>query len=76
VIAQAVLSLTLGAGLAIGLVWLLGLVLPFVIPNIALVLTGQAVIRVGLAALLIGVIAALAPAWQMARLDPARVFRG
>jgi len=76
VIAQAVLSLTLGAGLAIGLVWLLGLALPLVIPNIALALTGQAVIRVGLAALLIGVIAALAPAWQMARLDPARVFRG
>jgi len=41
-----------------------------------LVLTGPAVIRVGLAALLIGMIAALAPAWQMARLDPAQVFRG
>jgi len=76
VVAQAFLSLSLGAGLAIGLVWLLGLVLPLAIPNAALVLTGQAVIRVGLAALLIGVIAALAPAWQMARLDPASVFRG
>ncbi|MCL4294516.1 MAG: ABC transporter permease [Anaerolineae bacterium] len=76
VIAQAVLSLALGAGLAMGLVWLLGLALPLAIPNVALVLTGQAVIRVGLAALLIGVIAALTPAWQMAHLDPARVFRG
>jgi len=76
VIAQALLSLSLGGGLAVGLVWLLGLTLPLVIPNVALVLTGQAVIRVGLAALLIGVIAALAPAWQMARLDPAQVFRG
>jgi ABC-type antimicrobial peptide transport system permease subunit len=68
--------LTLGAGIAVGLVWLLGLALPLAIPNATLVLTGQAVLRVGLAALLIGVIAALAPAWQMARLDPARVFRG
>ncbi|HXV43514.1 MAG TPA: ABC transporter permease [Anaerolineae bacterium] len=76
VIAQAVLSLTLGAGIAVGLVWLLGLALPLAIPNATLVLTSQAVLRVGLAALLIGVIAALAPAWQMARLDPARVFRG
>lgn len=76
VIAQAFLSLSLGAALAVGLVWLLGLALPLVIPNVALILTGQAVLRVGLAALLIGVIAALAPAWQMARLDPAQVFRG
>ncbi len=76
VIAQAVLSLTLGTGLAMGLVRLLGLALPLVIPYVALVLTGQAVIRVGLAALLIGVISALAPAWHMARLDPAQVFRG
>lgn len=76
VITQAFLSLSLGGSLAVGLIWLLGLALPLVIPNVALVLTGQAVLRVGLAALLIGVIAAMAPAWQIARLDPAQVFRG
>jgi len=26
--------------------------------------------------MIIGVLAALVPAWQLARLDPARVFRG
>lgn len=76
VVAQAVLSMTLGAGLAVGLVWLMGLALPQVVPGVHLALTGASLLRVGLAALTIGVVAVLAPAWQLARLDPARVFRG
>ena len=39
-------------------------------------LTRAGVTRVLLASLAIGVVAALAPAWQVARLDPAQVFRG
>jgi putative ABC transport system permease protein len=76
VIIQAFLSLTIGLALAIGLVWLMGLALPRINPGVNLVLTPAAVTRVGLASLLIGIAAALAPAWQIARLDPARVFRG
>jgi putative ABC transport system permease protein len=76
VIMQAFLSLTIGLAIAIGLVGLLGLVLPRINPGINLVLTPAAVTRVGLASLLIGVTAALAPARQIAQLDPARVFRG
>jgi putative ABC transport system permease protein len=76
VIAQAFLSLTLGAGLALGLVWLMGLVLPRFVPGFHLALTPASILRVWLASLLIGIVAALAPAWQVARLDPARVFRG
>lgn len=76
VTAQAVLSLALGAGFAVGLVWLTSLALPRLVPGVDLVLTGASLLRVGLAALTIGVVAVLAPAWQVARLDPARVFRG
>ena len=76
VIAQAFASLAIGSSTAIGLTWLMGLILPLAVPSIALALTGVGVTRVVLASLFIGVIAALAPAWQMAQLDPARVFRG
>lgn len=76
VIAQAFLSLAFGFGAAIGLVWLLGLALPLAVPGVALTLTQAAMIRVLTASLFIGVIAALTPAWQVARLDPAQAFRG
>ncbi|HXW00290.1 MAG TPA: FtsX-like permease family protein [Anaerolineae bacterium] len=76
VIAQAFLSLAIGFGLAVGLVWLLEQGLPLLIPNITLMLTVQSMVRLSLASLFIGVIAALAPTWQMAQLDPAQVFRG
>ncbi|MFQ5576294.1 MAG: ABC transporter permease [Anaerolineae bacterium] len=76
VIAQTFLSLAIGFGLSIGLVWLMGLALPQFVPGVHLALTGQSMLRVLLASLFIGVCAALAPTWQMARLDPAQVFRG
>lgn len=75
VAAQAGLSLALGLAAAVGLVWLLGQALPLAVPGVGLSLTQAALIRVALASLVIGVIAALVPAWQMARLDPAQVFR-
>jgi putative ABC transport system permease protein len=76
VIAQAFLSLALGSGAAIGLVWLLGRGLPLIVPGMAMLLTQTGMTRVLLASLAIGAVAALAPAWQIARLDPAQVFRG
>jgi putative ABC transport system permease protein len=76
VIVQAVLSLMLGFGGAVALVWLFGQVLKLAVPGIGLVLTQAALARVLLASLFIGAIAALIPAWQVARLDPAQVFRG
>jgi putative ABC transport system permease protein len=76
VAAQAALSLALGFVAAIGLVWLLGLVIPLVVPGLGLALTQNGVVRVLASALVIGVSAALAPALQLARLDPAQVFRG
>jgi putative ABC transport system permease protein len=76
VVAQACLSLTIGAALALGLIWLMGLILPQFIPGFNMALTGDSMLRVWLASMFIGVIAVLVPAWQVARLDPAQVFRG
>ena len=76
VMAQAALSLALGFVAAIVLVWLLGQLLPLAVPGMGLTLTQTGVTRVLISALIIGVIAALTPAWQLSRLDPAQVFRG
>jgi putative ABC transport system permease protein len=76
VVAQAFFSLSLGFLGAISLVWLMGLLLPLLIPSMAMALTPSGVIRVLLSSLAIGIVAALAPAWQISRLDPAQVFRG
>lgn len=75
VMAQAALSLALGFVSAIALVWLLGQVLPLIVPGMGLTLTPTGVTRVLAAALVIGGAAALMPAWQLSRLDPAQVFR-
>ena len=76
VIAQAFLSLVLGFAAAVGLIWLMGRILPLIVPGLHMALTRGGIIRVLLASLAIGAVAALAPAWQVARLDPAQVFRG
>ena len=76
IIAQATLSLALGFGLAISLVWLFGRGLSLAAPGVAMTLKQTAVSRVMLASVAIGLVAALLPAWQIARLDPAEVFRG
>ena len=72
---QALLSVLIGFGAAIGLVWLMGWILPQVVPGVNIALSSQSVARVLLASLVIGVIAVLIPTRQVAQLDPAQVFR-
>ena len=76
VLAQAVISVALG--LALGLVFTLAL--QIMVPRLALPLvlaiTPDSMARVGGAALLIAAISAVLPIRQIARLDPALVFRG
>jgi putative ABC transport system permease protein len=76
VVAQALINVVLGAMGAVVLVWLLGQVLSLLVPNVSLILTLASTMRVFIASLLIGIAGALMPAWQLARVDPARVFRG
>lgn len=73
---QAALSLILGFIVAIALVSLLGQLVPVIVPGMGLALTQTGVMRVLVASLVIGIVSALVPAWQLARLDPAQVFRG
>jgi putative ABC transport system permease protein len=76
VVAQAFINVLLGAVGAIALVWLLGQLLSLLMPNLSMILTPASIIRVLISSLLIGIAGALIPAWQLARLDPAQVFRG
>lgn len=76
VIIQSFLSLSLGFLGAAGLVWLLGYILPLVAQGINMTLTTTGITRVLVLSLGIGIMSALAPAWQLSRLDPAQVFRG
>ncbi len=75
VIAQAFLSLGIGFVIAVGLVLVLSLILPGLVPGVGVVLTGKGMSRVLVSSLIIGIISALTPAIQVARLDPAQVFR-
>jgi putative ABC transport system permease protein len=74
--AQAIISLALGFVMSLGMVWLMGAALPLFVPGIGLALTQASLTKIMIAALVIGVLAALTPAWQLAQLDPAQVFRG
>jgi putative ABC transport system permease protein len=76
VVVQALVNLVLGFVVALGLVLALRQMLPLVVPNVSLTLTRAAMMRVLVTSLGIGVAAAWVPARQLARLDPARVFRG
>jgi len=76
VVAQAVLSLGIGFVVAVGIVELLSIILPGVEPGVVVTLTIPGTMRVLGVSLVIGVASALAPAVQIARLDPAQVFRG
>lgn len=73
---QAAISVVLGFGLAVGATLLLATGLPRLEPNLALELTGQSLLKVSAAALLIAGVAALLPIRQITALDPAQVFRG
>ncbi|MCB0192070.1 MAG: FtsX-like permease family protein [Anaerolineae bacterium] len=76
VVAQTILSMGLGLGFALTLIRGMGVALPWLVPGVNLALVWPSVLRVLLAMLLIGIISALVPAWQVARLDPAQVFKG
>jgi putative ABC transport system permease protein len=75
VLAQALISVSLG--FLMGLIFTLGLswIIPRLASNLALAISGESLLRVGLASLVIGGASALLPIRQIAGLDPALVFR-
>jgi putative ABC transport system permease protein len=75
VVAQAGISVALGLTIALAISLLLTVIVPLAAPAVALAISGSSLAKVGGVALLIGGLAALLPAWQLSRLDPAVVYR-
>lgn len=76
VLAQAGISAGLGLALATLVTLALALLLPRAGAPLALALSTTGVAKAAGAALVMAALAAMLPVWQLARLDPARVFRG
>jgi ABC-type antimicrobial peptide transport system permease subunit len=76
VIVQACISIALGFVLGLALTVGLAILAPFVASNIALDIRAASLLKVGGVSLAIAGLSALLPIWQIARLDPAQVFKG
>ena len=76
VLAQALYSVALGFILGLAFTLLLTVVVPGLAPNLTLQVSGASLLKVGALSLVIAGLAAILPIRQIARLDPATVFRG
>jgi len=76
VLAQALISVSLGFLLGVGFTLALAAIVPYTGLNLFLQLRSAALFKVGAAAIAITAVSAVLPITQIARLDPAMVFRG
>lgn len=76
ILAQAMVSVLLGLGVAVALTLALAAILPRLGSNLALALGAEALLKALIASLVIAGLAALLPVKRIAGLDPAMVFRG
>jgi putative ABC transport system permease protein len=76
VLGHAAFSVILGFGVGLGLTLLLSAVIPRLGLNLALVVSWEALLKVGGISVVIASLSALLPIRQIAGLDPAMVFRG
>lgn len=72
---QAVWMLALGLALAVLLVYAMSVVIPQISPSVSMIITPEAFLRTAAITTVIGVLAALLPAWRVANVDPASVYR-
>ena len=72
---QALASAVLGMLLGIGLAWIAAQWIMSAAPRFAIAIVPRDVLRTALSGLIMGLLAAWLPAYQIGRLDPARVFR-
>lgn len=76
VLAQALLSVTVGFAIGLGITLILSAIVPRLGLSMVLEVSGASLIKVGSLSLLIAGVAAVLPIRQIAGLDPAMVFRG
>lgn len=76
VLAQALYSVVIGFALALTITFLLSVALPNFASTLTLQISSASLLKVGIASLVIAALSALLPIRQLARLDPARVFKG
>lgn len=76
VLAQAFISVVLGFALGLALTLALAVAVPLVAGNVALDVGSASLLKVGAVSLVIAGLSAILPIWQIARLDPAQVFKG
>jgi len=70
------LSVAIGFSVGLALTFLLAALVPLTAMNLALLVSGESLLKVGALSLSIAGASALLPVVQIGRLDPARVFRG
>jgi putative ABC transport system permease protein len=75
VVWQALISVAVGFIIAIGLTLLLKGVIPFITPEMGVILTGDSMVKIAFAAGGIALVSAILPIRQISKLDPAMVFR-
>jgi putative ABC transport system permease protein len=75
VLAQALCSVGLGLGLGLAFTLIMTAVVPSFVSNLYLQMSSESLLKVGVASLVIAGLAAILPVIQIARLDPAVVFR-
>ena len=72
---QALAVVAAGLGLAVGLSYALRPLVGSLMPEIALLYVADNLARVAVAAIAISVVSSILPAWRIARVDPATVFK-
>ncbi len=75
VLAQALVSVTLGLALGLAFTLALSALIPVTGSNVALQVSGESLLKVGIASLIIAGLSAILPIRQIGALDPAVVFR-
>lgn len=75
VIVQSVIVTALAFAIAAGFALLVMPYIPLLVPQLTLVVSIGSLFQLGVVALLVAVLGALAPAWQLLRLSPASAFR-
>jgi putative ABC transport system permease protein len=76
VLTQAFISVALGFALGFAFTELLSLAVPYLNLNLALAISNDSLLKVGMVSLIIAGASAILPIRQIAGLDPAMVFRG